>query len=531
MLQNNWDELLTNYLHPCHSFTAEHVEDFASFVKERNQTFDFQNIEGMTDDLVHYWIGLSKDQFINLKAQLPRLSEMRNGSLALTAYLIKLRTGDSDERISTLLNIARSTLSRLMSKARDILNQDFVPGNLGIGHITREEIAERNLIIPNGLFGGNGRNPIIIIDGTYLYVQKSSNYLYQKNTYSLHKYRNLMKPFLMVCTDGYIIDVLGPYPATTSDANIMQHEFSNESNTLRQYFHAGDVFILDRGFRDCVPLLQSCNYSTHMPASLQEGETQLSTLAANKSRSVTICRWVVECVNGIFKHSFKIFRQEFFNLASKHAIIDFRVAAALINKFHQRYSNREDAGQILEIVNERMYLNNALADYVIENNLNRRRAQFLNINVSINNVSFPRMTYSELILFSCGTYQLKQARSYYGEHIRNDGSYTIEVCTERDSNLLEGLPTTGNCTLLRGKIQSRHISRKIYFVYILHNNDLQGRDAIKEYCCNCLVGRRTVGCCAHVMTIVWYLSWARHENNVTPPAQFLDNILIVYDSE
>ena len=421
-------------------------------------------------------------QFSQLKADLPRLSMVHNGTLGLIAYLIKLRTGDSDERISSLLNVSRSTLSRLMGKARDILNEDLVPHNLGINHITRAEISQKNLIIPNGLFGGEERKPIVIIDGTHLYVQKSSNYLYQKNTQvhkSLHKYRNLMKPFLMVCSDGYIIDVLGPYPATTSDANIMLNEFRTEANPLRQYFQAGDVFILDRGFRDCVSLLEECGYSVHMPASLQAGETQLSTLAANKSRTVTICRWVIEAVNGIFKHSFKIFRHDFFNLASKHAIIDFKVAAALINKFHQRVRNREDASQILEIVNERLYMNNTLADFVIQNNINRRRSQFLNINVNINNVNFPRLTYSELILFACGTYQLKQARSYYGEHIRNDGSYSIEVCTERARNL-EGLPLPDNCTLLRGKIQSRHISRKIYCVYIITNNNLQGREAINQ---------------------------------------------------
>lgn len=61
-------------------------------------------------------------------------------------------------------------------------------------------------MIPNELFGGADRNPIIILDGTYLYVQKSYNYLYQKDTYSLHKYRNLIKLFMMVCSDGYIID-------------------------------------------------------------------------------------------------------------------------------------------------------------------------------------------------------------------------------------------------------------------------------------------------------------------------------------
>lgn len=419
---------------------------------------------------------------------------------------------------------------RLMNEARTILNDDFVPRNLGINHISRTEIAQRNLLIPNGLFGGEGK-PIIIMDGTYLYVQKSSNYMYQKDTYSLHKYRNLMKPFVIVCTDGYIIDVLGPYPATSSDANIILNEFNNESKPLRQYFQPGDVFILDRGFRDCVPLLEELQYSIHVPASREEGETQLSTQAANQSRTVTICRWVVEAINGIFKMSYKLLRHEFFNRASKHAMTDFRVAAALINKFHQRVCDRPDAAAILEIINQNYSRQNVLADFAEQNNLNRRRSQFVNIDVNIHGVHFPTMEYSDLILIACGTYQLKQARSYYGEHIRNDGSYTIEVCREEaTSSLLEGFPSAQNATLLRAKIQSRHISRKIYFVYIVYDNN-EGREAIIQYCCNCIVGRRTVGCCAHVMTIMWYLGWARHQNNINPPAQFLDNVLLTYNSD
>lgn len=277
----------------------------------------------MSHDILIYWIGLSKEKFRELSLEVPRLKNSNKGDLALAAYLLKLRSGYTDEAISTLINVPRRTLTRLMGKARKILEEDFIPRHLGITHITRAEISARNLLIPNALFGGENRQPIVIMDGTYLYIQKSSNYMYQKNTYSLHKYKNLMKPFIIVCSDGYIVDVLGPYPATTSDANIMIQEFNDESKPLRQYFQPGDVFILDRGFRDSVSMLQNINYSVHTPVSREEGENQLSTAAANKSRTVTMCRWVVEAVNGIFKQSYKLLKHEYFNRASKHAMTDF----------------------------------------------------------------------------------------------------------------------------------------------------------------------------------------------------------------
>lgn len=258
-----------------------------------------------------------------------------------------------------------------------------------------------------------------------------------KKTYSLHKYRNLVKPFLVVCCDGYIIDVLGPYAATKSDADILKDEFYDSSKPMRQYFRECDVMILDRGFRDSISLLQSLNYSVHYPLSIEPGEYQLSTANANESRKVTLCRWVVEVVNGRFKRDFKLLRQEYFNRASNHLMQDFKVAAALINKSHPVLEHREDARVIISIIQERMFTSNLLADFVERNNLNRRRAQFESI--TVNNeilLDFPQMDLNDMILIPLGVYQIKQARSYYGEHVRHDGSYVIEVCREVDQDLI-----------------------------------------------------------------------------------------------
>lgn len=73
-----------------------------------------------------------------------------------------------------------------------------MPRHLGLNHINRQEIVDRTLLIPQGLFGShNGENkPVIIIDGTNCFIEKFSNYLYQKRIYSLHKYSNLVKPYI-----------------------------------------------------------------------------------------------------------------------------------------------------------------------------------------------------------------------------------------------------------------------------------------------------------------------------------------------
>lgn len=88
-------------------------------------------------------------------------------------------------------------------------------------------------------------------DGTYIYVQSSSNYKFQKDTYSLHKYANLIKPFLIVCCDGTILHCSGPFKATKNDSSILSDILLDEEHALRHYFRNNDVFILDRGFKRC----------------------------------------------------------------------------------------------------------------------------------------------------------------------------------------------------------------------------------------------------------------------------------------
>ncbi|KAF9816543.1 hypothetical protein SFRURICE_010702 [Spodoptera frugiperda] len=107
----------------------------------------------------------------------------------------------------------------------ECLKEHFVPMHLGLTHTNVQNVASRNRTIPEGLFGDSSmasdvKPAIVICDGTYVYVQSSSNYKYQKQTYSLHKYANLVKPFLITCCDGYILECTGPYEATKNDSTI-----------------------------------------------------------------------------------------------------------------------------------------------------------------------------------------------------------------------------------------------------------------------------------------------------------------------
>ncbi|CAG4949052.1 unnamed protein product [Colias eurytheme] len=236
-----------------------------------------------------------------------------------------------------------------------------------------------------------------------------------------------------------------------------------------------------------------------MPPTKSRQEYQLSTEDANKSRMVTIVRWVVEIINGRFKRDFKILRQEYFNKALPHMFEDVRIAAALINVFKEPVANKPHASQIISIIHERIHQPNCLGDYVVENNINRQRAAFQTItDEAVREIVFPELNEEDLVLIALGTYQIKLARSYLSEHIRN-GVYSIEICESMIPNLVQyGINVEG--FLLRGRIQSRHVSNRTYYSYILVNTRTTGRESINNYYCSCLTGRRTIGTCAHIMS-------------------------------
>ncbi|CAH2100862.1 unnamed protein product [Euphydryas editha] len=97
-----------------------------------------------------------------------------------------------------------------------------------------------------------------------------------------------MKPFMVVACDGYVIDIVGPYAETQSNADIMKSLFQDEHGTFCRLFRQNDMFILDGGFRDATPFLEDLNYSVFKPESLDEGQHQLTFSQANKSRKVTV---------------------------------------------------------------------------------------------------------------------------------------------------------------------------------------------------------------------------------------------------
>lgn len=71
----------------------------------------------------------------------------------------------------------------------------------------------------------------------------------------------------------------------------MRNLCEDENHTFHWFFELNDVFVLDRGFRNCAIDLESLGYEVHFPPRKDRNEGQLTIEQANKSRLVTIIRW------------------------------------------------------------------------------------------------------------------------------------------------------------------------------------------------------------------------------------------------
>ena len=81
---------------------------------------------------------------------------------------------------------------------------------------------------------------------------------------------------------------------------------------------------------------------------------------------------------------------------------------------------------------------------------------------------FPTLSLADLQLLALGTYQQKQARSYYAEHINPDGSYEVQLCKHCGPLSLSSHGILAESPMLiRGRIQSRHRSQTKYLIYVL----------------------------------------------------------------
>lgn len=505
------------------AFIPTQIEDMLSLALHESVVDVVSTID------IKLYTGLTDHQFEDLFASIPSLlTIMRKedkAKNALLMLLIRFRKASTYKYIGNLFGITRFTSQAHIQKARTALIADFVPVHLGFNNLSRNFLLQNTTVSSRLLHCENNPDSLITIwDGTYIYLNKSANYTFQKLTYNGQKKRNFLRPMMCVTTNGYIIDVFGPFAAVENDAKCMKSILRNIP-AVTETIEPGDVFIFDRGFRDCLNELREMAYVVKTPEFTKTNHPtqQLTTDQANRSRLVTKTRFVVETRNGHIKKIFPVFDQRWSTLCIHTLGEDLRIAAALINKyFHKVIADEGFEDRTANSMLANMNLPNILHPIVTGDLMNQNYKNFIRIDE--HDFIFPQITQDELLMITQGTYQLRQAKSYANLHQKKgDGEFVCWYCPNelfgevvREKNVVEPV-------VVAARLASRHRSQKNYDAFILADASKNGPSAIIGYCCDCICGLRTVGCCSHVATILHYLCIARNNGGIRPVAEHVDH--------
>jgi hypothetical protein len=172
----------------------------ANFLEAKSSSFN-----NISSKQIYDLTGITLDDFENLynsiKDNWNRKINLKN---LLLFYLMKLRLGLSTTKVASLFPISSNkTIYKHLNVIRPFLLENFVKFNLGVEHISRNELIKNHTTnISKQLFDIGENKLITVWDGTYVYIEKSSNYSFQKHTYSMHKGRHLLKMMMVVATNG-----------------------------------------------------------------------------------------------------------------------------------------------------------------------------------------------------------------------------------------------------------------------------------------------------------------------------------------
>lgn len=210
----------------------------------------FKDINNLDESLCYKITGWTKAEFVRFSKYITSVNftQDRTKEELVAIYRYWLRKG-LDQTTLTLLRgmTSQTTISYYLKKIRLAINKDFVPYFLGAKSKERSFFVKHNTPNVIELYNLNSNDLCLVADGTYCQIEKSKNNQFQYDSYSGQKKSSLIKPFLICCADGYIIDCYGPFKATQNDAAIFEMILNNDRH-LNNLTAQGRTFaFLDRG--------------------------------------------------------------------------------------------------------------------------------------------------------------------------------------------------------------------------------------------------------------------------------------------
>ena len=234
------------YLHP------KTIDMFTVLFKDVETIFEkFKNMDLIEEDFCLDITGWSKNKFIEFSGFITSINNTssRSKEQLIALYRYWLRKGIDQNSLSKMFGnqTNQKKISNYLDQIRRAIYKDFVPFFLG-SNKGRVFFSTHNNIMTTKLHELGSDSISIFVDATYCRLEKSANNQFQYDCWSGQKIDLLIKPFIICCADGYIIDCYGPFKAHQNDATIFKY-ILQEDKELMELTSSGETAVfMDRGF-------------------------------------------------------------------------------------------------------------------------------------------------------------------------------------------------------------------------------------------------------------------------------------------
>lgn len=210
----------------------------------------FKNMDLVDNEFCLKITGWSKNKFIEFANYIKNINKTndRTKEQLIALYRFWLRKGVDQDTLAKMFgeNTSQQNISLYLFQIRKAIYNNFVPHFLGANK-TREFFLNHNNKTTLKLHNLKEDELAIVADGTYCRIEQSANNEFQYKTYSGQKKDNLVKPFILCCTDGYIIDCYGPFQANRNDASIIEYILETDVQIQQILIPNKTIIFLDRG--------------------------------------------------------------------------------------------------------------------------------------------------------------------------------------------------------------------------------------------------------------------------------------------
>lgn len=235
----------TKYLHP------KTKDLFIAIFRDVDTFFEkFRDIDLIDDEFCLDTTGWTKNKFIEFSSYITSINNTssRTKEQLVALYRYWLRKGIDQNSLSKLFGnqTTQKQISNYLDQIRRAIYKDFVPFFLG-SNKRRSFFLKHNNIMTTQLHDLSSQCISIFVDATYCRLEKSANNQFQYDCWSGQKMDLLIKPFIVCCADGYIIDCYGPFKAHQNDATILKYILKEDKDLLKLVTDGETAVFMDRG--------------------------------------------------------------------------------------------------------------------------------------------------------------------------------------------------------------------------------------------------------------------------------------------